>query len=66
MNESLDQVLTFIHQADDTQINEIIQAVVKRYARVFPDWEVIFLSLPRNNPAKRREMIQSALDFFNK
>ena len=43
---TLFNVLERIEQADDFEINEIIQAVIRRYKLVFPDWEIIFLSLP--------------------
>lgn len=44
------EVLTKIRQADDIEINQIINAVTQRYKEVFPDWEVTFLSLPKNDP----------------
>ena len=55
---TLDQVLTYIHQADDLQVNEIIQAIVSRYREVYPDWDITFLSLPRNDPEERNHLIQ--------
>ena len=57
----LDRVLTFIRKADDRQINEIIQALIARYGEVYPNWDVTFLSLPRNNPEERNNVIQHFL-----
>ena len=62
---TLAKVLKFIHQADNSQVSEIIQALVSRYGEVHPDWDVAFLSLPKNNPAERENMIQSALHFLH-
>ena len=55
---TLNQVLTYIHQADDLQVNEIIQAIVSRYRDIYPDWDITFLSLPRNDPEERNNLIQ--------
>ena len=59
--KSLTQVLKFIQQADDGQVSEIIQAIVARYGEVYPDWDVTFLSLPKNNPTERENIIQHFL-----
>lgn len=56
---TLTAVLSKIRQADDLEINEIIQAVIGRYEAVFPDWEVMFLSLPKNDPAERSRSIEA-------
>ena len=63
---TLPQVLEFIRQADDCQVSEIIHTLVARYKEVYPDWEVVFLSLPKNNPTERKNMIQRALYFLDK
>ena len=61
MKESAIQVLTYIRQADTNELNEIIQAIVKRYAQISPDWETSFLSLPKNDPLRRQQILQSIL-----
>ena len=61
MNESLEHILSFIHQADDAQISEIIQALILRYGQIHPDWDVSFLSLPKNDPIQRQQMLRSIL-----
>ena len=55
---TLAKVLKFIHQADDSQVSDIIQALVSRYKEVHPDWEITFLSLPKNNSTERENIIQ--------
>lgn len=57
---SLDDVLTKIAQANDLEISEIIQAVIRRYSRVFPDWEVVFLSLPLQ-PDERKKLLEQTI-----
>lgn len=49
----MNEVIKAIENASDTQINEIINAVTRRYERLYPDWEVVFYSISRE-PKKRR------------
>ena len=62
---TLSKVLEFIRQADDSQISTIIQALVSRYGEVYPDWDVTFLSLPKNDPEERKNIIDYFLKFVN-
>ena len=55
-----EQILSAVEAADDRDMWEIINAVIHRYGRVFPDEEVIFLSLPLE-PAKRRAELEAFL-----
>lgn len=62
---SLSIVLKAIENFDDPQLNEIIQAVIRRYQTLFPDWDVMFLSLSRN-PEERRKQLDLTVDFLNR
>lgn len=58
------EVLSKIVQADDIEISEIIKAVIRRYEAAYPDWEIIFLSLPKHDPVERCQRIEEALKFL--
>ena len=62
---TLFNILERIEQADDFEINEIIQAVIRRYKLVFPDWEIIFLSLPVQSE-KRKLLLDQTIDQLKK
>ena len=53
---TLEDIILFISQADDTQLNEITSALTARYKTLFPDWEVVYLVLPLQD-LERREQI---------
>ena len=53
---TLEDIILFISQADDTQLNEITSALTARYKTLFPDWEVVYLALPLQD-LERREQI---------
>ena len=48
--------------ADSMELSEIVQAVVRRYAKLFADEEVVFLSLPKHNREERCRIIRAVLE----
>ena len=57
---TLEDITLFISQADDTQLNEITSALTARYKVLFPDWEVVYLSLPLRDPERREQLWELA------
>jgi len=62
---TLGDILERIEQADDREISEIAQAAMRRYEKVFPDWEVGLLSLHKD-PALRQKEIEEIMEFLKK
>ena len=56
----ISDVLSYIAQADDGQLNEITSALTARYKVLFPDWEVVYLSLPLQEPERREQLWELA------
>lgn len=61
---TLHKLLAQIHCANDYEISQIISAIVRRYSVVYPDQEVLFLSLPINDIAEREQILTSALELL--
>lgn len=57
----LTELLNHIRQANDAELTTIVQMVIARYGELFPDDEIIFVSLPKNAPDERRETIKQIL-----
>ena len=55
-------IIEIIEQADDRTMTRIIQAVIRRYGAVYPDQEVVFLSLPLGAPEERQMILRHALE----
>ena len=53
----LNDVIQFIYQADDLEVNAIIDALSQRYKVVYPDWEVAFMALPLNDQSRRNTIL---------
>lgn len=60
----LEDVLTKIGQLEEGEIGEAAQAVIRRYGKLFPDWEVIYFALPRGNAEQRRKNLQALTEFL--
>ena len=43
----MQEVIDYILKADRLQIKELLDAVLKRYAQLYPDWEVCTISLEK-------------------
>ena len=57
---TLDDIIYFISQADDGQLNDIGAALSARYKTLFPDWEVVYLALPLHDAERREQLWQLA------
>ena len=55
-----------IAAADLSMLSEIVRAVIGRYDALDDREEIIFLSLPKNDPAQRRRIIESVLQYESK
>ena len=64
MNISFDDVLQKIESADDHEIEQIMDAVRKRFAVAFPDWEVLYISCPKNNGEERKRTLEYLNRYF--
>ena len=64
--QTREKVLQYIDHADDTDLSEFVQAFVARYHRLFPDYEIIFLSMPKNDPAQREWILRHALHMLDR
>ena len=57
---TLEDIILFISQANDSQLNEIAGTLTARYKVLFPDWEVIYLALPLHDAERREQLWEPA------
>lgn len=53
-----------IAQADEGEIAELLKAVLKRYAVLFPDWEISTISLQRSSD--RNEQLDRTIELLHR
>ena len=61
---TLDDILLFISQADDGQLNEITTALSARYKVLFPEWDVLYLAMPLDDPERRAEILEQVRKIY--
>ena len=61
----MQQIIEKIEQADDFEIQKIMETVERRYALLFPDWEVVYIAVHKE-PALRRSDLQRILTMLEK
>ena len=59
---NMKDVLAFIEDADEDTVNCILDAIFARKMDLFPEWDVIYISLPRHDKQNRRKILESALN----
>lgn len=64
--QAFSSILKAIEQANDLEINDILDTVIRRYRQVYPDWDIVFLSLPTSNLEERRRILQQSIALFTK
>ena len=64
----MDEVIRAIEQTDGENIQDVIQAAMKRYRELYPQWRKLFMSAQVDASDARskaiREWIQKAEDIF--
>ena len=50
-------ILTRIASASDRELTDIVRAVLARYDTLFPEEEVVFLSLPKHDQQEREAIL---------
>lgn len=55
---NLDELCQRIRHAGPEEINDILQTAFERYRILFPNDEILYLSLPKNNPQERQRLLQ--------
>ena len=61
---TLDDILLFVSQADDGQLNEITTALSARYKVLFPEWDVLYLAMPLDDPERRAEILEQVRKIY--
>ena len=58
-------ILEKIEQADDFEIREIMDAVERRYAVAYPQWDVFYAAVHKD-PALRRKDLEDLVVYIEK
>lgn len=51
-----EEILQAIEQADDFFMRKILDSVIERYAKFYPEWEIMFLSYQKEKEARAKDI----------
>ena len=52
--------------SDDTELDKMLSAIERQYRCLFPEEEVVFLSMPQNDPQERKRIMNAVLSFMER
>ena len=62
---SVDLLIKNIQAATDYELQDIMKAIEKRYSTAYPDWDVVYVAVPKD-PKIRREKLENIMRWFDK
>lgn len=62
----MERALDAIAEANGAELDEIIQAMIRRYGQVHPGSEMLWMSIPKEPSEDRRRSVQDILAFLEK
>lgn len=62
----MDKLLEKIRKLDAEDLTDILEAVRQRHNTLYPQWELLQMTLPRNDPEEWEGRIRTALELNEK
>ena len=63
---TLDAILDRIDSAAETELDSLLQELIRRHHRLRPDTELMAVFIPRSDPIERKRMWLWFLDYLEK
>ena len=57
----IDEVIRAIEKVESENMQDILDAVEKRHRKLYPKWELVILSLPKDHREAWTELIEQAV-----
>ena len=61
-----DQFTKKIKMASKYEVDEYLMAAMDRKRELYPDWELIYMAIPKNNEEDRRATIRFIVDMLER
>ena len=55
-----------IRSASGEELQQLLLVLRQRYGELYPDEEVVFVSMPKNDRKERRRLMQAVFDFMER
>lgn len=63
---SIGEILSEINRMEEyDDLMAVLDAATMQWNRMFPDWEIVTMSVPRNDPDEKKRLIRLAFKFID-
>lgn len=60
----MDEILKKIEEADQSEIDELLSTAIERKRELFPEWEILYLAMPKNNTQQWKEILDQVYAYL--
>ena len=60
----METVFDRIERAGEQELREIMDAVQDRFAVAYPQWDIVYVAVPKEDPDRRKEILEKAFDML--
>lgn len=60
----IEKILDQIEKANQQDLQEMMDSIQERYAQILPQWDILYLALPKEETDERKNLICKALDIL--
>ena len=64
--KELNDVIRWIESMNSAEMDAILSAIIDRYSLLYPESELIYLFLPRNDMVERKQILHQVVTFLLK
>ena len=61
-----EDIMEFIKSMNAEEIDLTMQALIIRKREIYADWEMIYMAIPKKDPAERKRTIQYIIEMLQK
>lgn len=63
-DDAMDEVYMKIEEAGVEEIDELLSAAIDRKRELFPEWEILYLALPKRDTQKWQEILNQVYSYL--
>lgn len=60
----MDEIIMKIEEANEAQIDELLSTAIERKRELFPDWEILYLALPKRDTRQWKQILDQVYAYL--
>lgn len=57
----MEHISVLIENASQQELQILMDAIQDRYAQLFPDWDILYMALPKADPQQREHLVNQII-----